>query len=77
MRHFSSPHGELVEPRGRQAPFGPAAVYRTYLDLSALLPPLVYSIVLAFFGLGAVFATLGIFCAVCGLLTWYYLPKSM
>ena len=38
-----------------------SAVYRTYLDLSDLLPPLVYSIVLAFFGLGAVFATLGIF----------------
>ena len=36
------------------------AVYRTYLDLSDLLPPLVYSIVLAFFGLGAVFATLGV-----------------
>ena len=28
------------------------AVYRTYLDLSELLPPRVYSIVLAFFGLG-------------------------
>ena len=54
-----------------------SAVYRTYLDLSDLLPPLVYSIVLAFFGLGAVFATLGVFCAVCGLLTWRYLPKSM
>ena len=54
-----------------------AAVYRTYLDLSELLPPLVYSIVLAFFGLGAVFATLGVFCAVCGVLTWRYLPKSM
>ena len=44
------------------------AVYRTYLDLSDLLPPLFYSIVLAFFGLGAVFATLGIFCLVCGCL---------
>ena len=54
-----------------------SAVYRTYLDLSDLLPPLVYSIVLAFFGLGAVFATLGVFAAICGLLTWYYLPKSM
>ena len=54
-----------------------SAVYRTYLDLSDLLPPLVYSIVLAFFGLGAVFATLGVFCAICGLLTWHYLPKSM
>ena len=26
-----------------------SAVYRTYLDLSELLPPLVYSVVLAFF----------------------------
>ena len=54
-----------------------AAVYRTYLDLAELLPPLVYSIVLEFFGLGAVFATLGVFSGVCGRLTWRYLPKSM
>ncbi|MDQ6438233.1 MFS transporter [Mesorhizobium sp. LHD-90] len=53
------------------------AVYRTYLDLSELLPPLVYSVVLAFAGLGAVFATLGLFTLVCGLVTWRYLPKSM
>jgi MFS family permease len=54
-----------------------SAVYRTYLDLSELLPPLVYSIVLAFFGLGAVFVTLGVFTAFCGWLTWRYLPRSM
>ena len=54
-----------------------SAVYRTYLDFSELLPPLVYSVVLAFFGLGAVFATLGVFTALCGWLTWRYLPKSM
>ena len=54
-----------------------AAVYRTYLDLSDLLPPLLYAIVLAFFGIGAVFTTLGLFCAVCAVLTWRYLPKSM
>ena len=54
-----------------------SAVYRTYLDFSELLPPLAYSIVLAFFGLDGVFVTLGIFVAICGLLTWRYLPKSM
>jgi MFS family permease len=54
-----------------------SAVYRTYLDLSELLPPLIYSVVLAFFGLGAVFATLGVFTAYCGWLTWRYVPKSM
>jgi MFS family permease len=54
-----------------------SAVYRTYLDLSELLPPLAYSVVLAFFGLGSVFATLGVFAAVCGFFVWRYLPKSM
>lgn len=54
-----------------------SAVYRTYLDLSELLPPLVYSVVLAFTGLGGVFATLGLFLAFCGALTWRYLPKGL
>ncbi|MDP3896043.1 MAG: MFS transporter [Mesorhizobium sp.] len=53
------------------------AVYRTYLDLSELLPPLFYSIVLSFAGLGGVFATLGFFAAVCGYVTWRYLPRRM
>ncbi|MEP9396142.1 MFS transporter [Mesorhizobium sp. KR2-14] len=53
------------------------AVYRTYLDLSELIPPLVYTVVLSFFGLGAVFATLGVFTIFCGVVTFRYLPKSM
>lgn len=63
-----------VKPRERAEM---TAIYRTYLDLSDLLPPLIYSIVLGFFGLGATFVTLGVFCAICGALTWRYLPKSM
>jgi MFS family permease len=54
-----------------------AAVYRTYLDFSELTPPMVYSVVLAFFGLGSVFATLGILAAVCGFITWRYVPKAL
>jgi MFS family permease len=53
------------------------AVYRTYLDLSELLPAFVYSIILAFTGLGGVFIALGLFCAACGWLSWRYLPRSM
>jgi hypothetical protein len=53
-----------------------AAVYRTYLDFSELTPPLVYSVVLTFFGLGSVFVTLGILAAFCGFVTWRYLPKA-
>jgi len=41
------------------------------------LPPLVYSVVLAFFGLGSVFVTLGLLAAACGFVTWRYLPKSL
>lgn len=54
-----------------------AAVYRTYLDFSELTPPMVYSVVLIFFGLGSVFATLGMLTAVCGIVAWRYLPKSL
>ncbi|MGC4009600.1 MAG: hypothetical protein QM805_11795 [Pseudomonas sp.] len=53
-----------------------AAVYRTYLDFSELTPPLVYSVVLTFFGLGSVFVTLGILAAFCGFVAWRYLPKT-
>jgi hypothetical protein len=53
------------------------AVHRTNLDLSELLPPLVYSVILGFTGLGGVFVTLGLFCAICAWLSWRHLPRSM
>ena len=53
------------------------AVYRTYLDLSDLLPPFVYAIILGFTGLGGVFVALGVFSAVCGAIVWRHLPRSM
>jgi MFS family permease len=53
------------------------AVHRTNLDLSELLPAFVYSIILGFFGIGAVFVTLGIFCAFCAVVSWRHLPRSM
>ena len=53
------------------------AVYRTYLDLSELTPPLAYSIVLAFFGLGGVFATLGVFVGLCAWATLRFLPRRL
>jgi predicted MFS family arabinose efflux permease len=53
------------------------AVYRTYLDLSELLPPLIYSIVLIYFGLGAILVTLAVFCGFCAAVTWRYLPRGM
>lgn len=54
-----------------------AAVYRTYLDFSELTPPLVYSVLLAFFGLGSVFAALACLMLLCAVISWLHLPKSL
>ncbi|MFC5386436.1 MFS transporter [Aquamicrobium segne] len=54
-----------------------AAVYRTYLDFAELAPPLVYSIILVFFGVGSVFVTLGLLMVVCAVVSWRYVPRSM
>ena len=53
------------------------AVHRTNLDLSELLPPFIYSIILAFTGLGGVFVAMGLFCIVCAGIAWRHLPRSM
>lgn len=53
------------------------AVYRTNFDMSELLPPLVYSVILGFSGLGGVFAALSVFCALCGFVAWRHLPRSL
>lgn len=54
-----------------------AGVYRTFIDMSELLPTLVFSIVLLVFPLGAVFVALGLWLAVVAALSWIYLPKSL
>jgi MFS family permease len=54
-----------------------AGVYRTFIDVSDLLPTLVFSIVLLFLPLGAVFVVLGLWLAVVAGLSWLFLPKSL
>ncbi|MGH6875367.1 MAG: MFS transporter, partial [Aestuariivirgaceae bacterium] len=54
-----------------------AGVYRTFIDMSDLLPTLVFSVVLLFLPLGAVFVVLGAWLAVVACLSWLYLPKSL
>lgn len=53
------------------------AVYRTYLDCSDLLPPLVYGVLLGFFGIGSVFIALSALLAVVGYVCWRYLPRRL
>lgn len=54
-----------------------SAVYRTYLDIGELLPPLLYGALLGLFGLGAVFAALGCLLLVTGGLSWRYLHRRL
>ena len=53
------------------------SVYRTNLDMSDLLPPLIYAIILGFFGLGGVFIALSAFTLICAWIAWRHLPQSM
>jgi hypothetical protein len=54
-----------------------AAVYRTFIDFSELIPGFVFAVALLFFPLQAVFIILGLALAAIGALSWRYLPKSM
>ncbi len=70
----SAPFQRAVRPHERAEM---TAVYRTFIDLSSLLPPLVYAVVLGFFGMGSVFFTLSLLIILAGTLSWIYLPKRM
>jgi hypothetical protein len=54
-----------------------AAVYRTYIDLSELLPAMLFSLALLQFGIGVVFVIMGIGLALIAALSWRYLPRSL
>lgn len=53
------------------------AVYRTYMDLSELVPLFVYGVLLTWFGLGVVFVALAGLMVVCGLISLRHLPRRL
>jgi MFS family permease len=53
------------------------AVYRTYVDISELVPTFIFSIALFFLPIAGLFVILGMWAMVCAWITWTYLPKSM
>ena len=54
-----------------------AAVYRTYIDCSELIPAFVFAFALLWFPIGAVFVILSGALAAVGYVAWRYLPKSL
>jgi hypothetical protein len=53
------------------------SVYRTFFEAAELLPGIVYSVVLLYFDVGAVFVLLSALSISLCALSWRYLPKSM
>jgi 4-hydroxybenzoate polyprenyltransferase len=68
------PFLRFVKPRERRSM---APIYRTYIDLSELLPSLAYAIALMFFPTPVVFGLLGSFLFILAGIAWQHLPKSM
>lgn len=54
-----------------------AAVYRTYIDFSELLPAFVFAIALIWMPIGMVFVILSVALAIIGWISWRHLPKSL
>lgn len=68
------PFMRAVKPHERQRM---TAVYRTYIDLSELLPAMLFSLALLHFGIGVVFVIMGSGLALIAALSWRYLPRSL
>jgi hypothetical protein len=68
------PFLRAVRARERQ---GMAAVYRTFIDFSDLIPAMVFAVALSYFEIGIVFIILGASLVLMGALAFRYLPKSM
>jgi MFS family permease len=54
-----------------------AAVYRTFIDFSELIPGMIFAIALQYFEVPVVFVILGFGMLATALISWRYLPKSM
>ena len=68
------PFLRAVKPHDRQKM---AAVYRTFIECSDLIPSTIFIVALQFFDVSIVFIILGACVTVIGVLVWRYLPQSM
>ena len=54
-----------------------AAVYRTYIDFSELIPSFLFAIALLWLPIGMVFVIMGSGVGIIGLVAWRYLPRAL
>jgi hypothetical protein len=70
----SIPFLRAVRTRERAAMTG---VYRTYLELSDLIPSAVFAVALLFAPVSVTFVILALWLTICGAICWIYLPRSL
>lgn len=68
------PFLRAVKPHERQRM---AAVYRTFIDFSDLIPGMIFAVALLYFDVASVFVILGVGLAAMGAISFRYLPKSL
>ena len=68
------PFLRAVKPYERQRM---AAVYRTFIDFSELIPAMIFAVALSYFEIGIVFVILGISLVIMGGIAYRFLPKSL
>lgn len=68
------PFLRAVRPHERQRM---AAVYRTFIDSSELIPSFIFAFALMWFEIGSVFVILSIGLAIIAYYSWRYLPRSL
>jgi MFS family permease len=68
------PFLRAVRPRERQRM---AAVYRTYIDFSELIPAMIFAVALSYFEIGIVFVIMGAALTLIGAIAFHYLQKSL
>ncbi len=68
------PYMRAVKPRERREM---TSVYRTFIEISDLLPGIIFAFVLTIFPTQTVYILVGVLACVMAIITWKHLPKSL
>ena len=68
------PYMRAVRPRERREM---TSVYRTFIEISDLLPGIIFAFVLTIFPTQTVYILVGFLAAYMSFITWKHLPKSL
>ena len=68
------PYMRAVKPRERREM---TSVYRTFIEISDIVPGIIFALVLSILPTQAVYVLVGLLAALMSFITWRHLPKSL